>query len=102
MLKVLCAAAIVSAASSISIAAGLPSRGINGYIYRGPHGRRLYGTLLRQRRGGHERARGGFRVEVNNGNWQGVSLEGLSVVGVIRPSTPWAMSPTPSTRPSRS
>jgi hypothetical protein len=85
MLKSLYAAAVVSAATaSISIAAGLPARNINGNyiearttdVYTGPCF--ANGEIEMN---GREAV---FGWKITRGNWQGVDLAGLSVVGVIR------------------
>lgn len=84
MLKVLRAALVVSAAASISFAASVPARGVNGNyieartadIYTGPC---FANGEVEQV--GHEAV---FGWKINNGAWKGVNVAGLSVVGVVR------------------
>jgi hypothetical protein len=85
MLKVLCAAAIVSAASvSISFAAGIPSRGIDGTYIEARTADVYTGPCFANGEVAMNGREAVFGWKIHNGNWQGVSLEGLSVVGVIR------------------
>ena len=85
MLKVLGTAVVVfSAAASVSFAAGIPSRSINGNyieartadVYTGPCFANGEVEMA-----GKEAVMG---WKINHGDWHGVNLEGLSVVGVLR------------------
>ena len=85
MLKVLGTAAVVfSAAASVSFAAGIPARSINGNyieartadVYTGPCFANGEVEMA-----GKEAV---FGWKINHGDWHGVNLEGLSVVGVLR------------------
>ena len=85
MLKVLGTAVVVfSTAASVSFAAGIPSRSINGNyieartadVYTGPCFANGEVEMA-----GKEAVMG---WKINHGNWHGVNLEGLSVVGVLR------------------
>ena len=85
MLKVLGIAVVVfSTAVSVSFAAGIPSRSINGNyieartadVYTGPCF--ANGEI---EMAGKEAVMG---WKINHGDWHGVNLEGLSVVGVLR------------------
>jgi hypothetical protein len=85
MLKVLGTAVVVfSAAASVSFAAGIPARSINGNyieartadVYTGPCFANGEVEMA-----GKEAVMG---WKINHGDWHGVNLEGLSVVGVLR------------------
>ncbi len=85
MLKVLGTAVVVfSTAASVSFAAGIPSRSINGNyieartadVYTGPCFANGEVEMA-----GKEAVMG---WKINHGDWHGVNLEGLSVVGVLR------------------
>ena len=84
MLKVLGTAALVYAAASVSFAAGIPTHSVTGTyieartadVYTGPCFANGEVEL-----NGHEAV---FGWKINQGQWQGVSLDGLSVVGVVR------------------
>ena len=85
MLKVLCVGAVVSiAAASISFAAAIPTQGVNGKyieartadVYTGP----CFANGEAEQAG--REAVFGWKIE--NGQWHGVNVAGLSVVGVIR------------------
>ena len=85
MLKVLGAATLaLSAAASISFAAGLPARSVTGNyieartadVYTGPCFANGEVEMA-----GKEAV---FGWKINKGAWKGVDVEGLSVVGVIR------------------
>src|SRR5215467_9944422 len=84
MLKVLGTAAVVLAAASIASAASLPARGVTGNyieartadVYTGPC---FANGEVEQ--AGKEAV---FGWKINQGKWQGIDLDGLSVVGVFR------------------
>ena len=85
MLKVLCTAAVVSVASlSMSLAAGIPARGINGTYIEARTADVYTGPCFANGEVGMKGREAVFGWKVNNGSWEGVNLEGLSVVGVIR------------------
>lgn len=83
MLRIVCSAALLAAAS-VSFAASLPSRGVSGNyieartadVYTGPC---FANGEVEQV--GHEAV---FGWKINNGAWDGVNVAGLSVVGVVR------------------
>jgi hypothetical protein len=87
MLKVLGTAAVVLAAASVVSAASLPARGVSGNyieartadVYTGPCF--ANGEI---EMAGKEAV---FGWKINKGNWQGVDIAGLSVVGVVRSET---------------
>jgi hypothetical protein len=84
MLKVLCIAAVVLAAASVSFADGLPAHSINGNyiearsadVYTGPCFANGEVEMA-----GREAVLG---WKINKGAWQGVNIDGLSIVGVVR------------------
>jgi hypothetical protein len=84
MLKLLGSAVVTLAAASISFAAGIPTRSINGNyieartadVYTGPCFANGEVEMA-----GKEAVMG---WKINHGGWRGVNLEGLSVVAVLR------------------
>jgi hypothetical protein len=82
-MKILCTAAL-SAAATLSFAAGLPTSGISGNymeartadVYTGPCFANGEVEI-----NGREAV---FGWKINNGAWKGVNLTGLGVVGVVR------------------
>jgi hypothetical protein len=85
MLRILCTAAVVSAASaSISLAAAIPARGINGTYIEARTADVCTGPCFANGEVAMNGREAVFGWKINSGSWQGVSLEGLSVVGVIR------------------
>src|SRR5579885_733752 len=84
MLKLLGSAVVTLAAASISFAAGIPTRSINGNyieartadVYTGPCFANGEVEMA-----GKEAV---FGWKINKGSWQGVDIAGLSVVGVVR------------------
>ena len=83
-MKLLCTAAVLCAAATVSFAAGLPARSISGNymeartadIYTGPCFANGEVEI-----NGKEAV---FGWKINNGSWKGVNLAGLGVVGVVR------------------
>ncbi len=83
-MKLLCTAAVLSAAATVSFAAGLPARSLSGNymeartadVYTGPCF--ANGELEIN---GKEAV---FGWKIANGAWKGVNIAGLGVVGVVR------------------
>jgi hypothetical protein len=85
MLKVLGNAAIVlAAAASVSFAAGIPTRSINGNYIEARTADVYTGPCFANGEAEQVGREAVFGWKINNGNWHGVDLTGLSVVGVIR------------------
>jgi hypothetical protein len=85
MLKVLGTAVVVfSTVTSVSFAAGIPSRSINGNYIEARTADTYTGPCFANgeiEMAGKEAVMG---WKINHGDWNGVNLEGLSVVGVLR------------------
>jgi hypothetical protein len=84
MLKLMRMAVVVSAAASISLAAGLPARGVYGDYIEAPTADVYTGPCFANGEVEMNGKEAVFGWKIAGGTWQGVSLEGLSVVGVIR------------------
>src|SRR3974377_1179117 len=85
MLKLLGGGAFVCAlAAFTSLAAGLPARSINGNYIETRTADVYTGPCFANGEVGMAGREAVFGWKINNGEWHGVSLEGLSVVGVIR------------------
>ena len=84
MLKLMRMAVVVSAAASISLAAGLPARGVSGNYIEARTADVFTGPCFANGEVEMNGKEAVFGWKITGGNWQGVSLEGLSVVGVIR------------------
>jgi len=87
MLKVLaCAAVVLTAASTCSFAAGLHNRSINGNYIEARTADVYTGPCFANGEVGQVGNLAVFGWKINQGSWQGVSLDGLAVVGAIRAS----------------
>jgi hypothetical protein len=84
MLKLLGMAVAVSAAASISLAAGPPARGVSGNYIEARTADVFTGPCFANGEVEMNGKEAVFGWKINSGAWQGVSLEGLSVVGVVR------------------
>jgi hypothetical protein len=85
MLKVLCAAAVVSAVSaSVSLAAGIPSRTIHGNYIEARTADVYTGYCFANGEAEQVGREAVFGWRIQDGDWHGVNLAGLSVVGVVR------------------
>jgi hypothetical protein len=83
MLKLTTGAIILAAAASISFAASLPARSINGTYIEARTADVYTGPCFANGEAEINGKEAVFGWKINQGKWQGVSLEGLSVVGVI-------------------
>src|ERR1039457_715034 len=84
MLKLMRLAVVISAAASISLAAGLPARGVTGNYIEARTADVFTGPCFANGEVEMNGKEAVFGWKINSGTWHGVSLEGLSVVGVIR------------------
>src|SRR5436305_879785 len=84
MLKPLFCAAAVFAASSVSFAAGLPARTVNGNYIEARTADVYTGPCFANGEVEQVGQEAVFGWKINNGAWQGVNVAGLSVVGVVR------------------
>ena len=85
MLKVLSAAAAVWATTvSISLAAGIPARTVNGNYIEARTADVFTGACFANGEAEQVGREAVFGWKIANGDWHGVSLAGLSVVGVVR------------------
>jgi len=85
MLKVLANAAVVSTlAASICSAAGIPSRTVNGNYIEARTADVYTGPCFANGESEQVGREAVFGWKIANGEWHGVSLAGLSVVGVVR------------------
>jgi len=83
MLKVLGAAAIL-AVSSVSFAAGLPARTVSGNYIEARTADVYTGPCFANGEVEQVGQEAVFGWKINNGQWHGVDVAGLSVVGVVR------------------
>jgi hypothetical protein len=84
MLKVLGAGAVVLAGASISFAAGLPSRGVHGNYIEARTADVYTGFCFANGEVEQVGREAVFGWKIDGGEWRGVNLAGLSVVGVVR------------------
>jgi hypothetical protein len=85
MLKVLCTAVVVSAAAaSVSFAAGIPARSIRGNYIEARTADVYTGYCFANGEVEQVGREAVFGWNIKNGEWNGVDLAGLSVVGVVR------------------
>src|ERR1051325_2724805 len=84
MLRVLGTAAVVLAAASSSYAAGIPTHSINGNYMEARTADVYTGPCFANGEVGQVGNLAVFGWKVNNGSWQGVKLDGMGVVGVVR------------------
>jgi hypothetical protein len=85
MLKFVCAAGVVLAASaSISFAEGIPARSIHGNYIEARTADVYTGPCFANGEAEQVGREAVFGWSIDQGQWQGVNLAGLSVVGVVR------------------
>ena len=84
MLKVLYAAAALAATASFSLAGEFPTAGIHGTYIEARTADVYTGPCFANGEVGINGREAVFGWKVGAGSWQGVDLEGLSVVGVVR------------------
>jgi hypothetical protein len=85
MLKALCAGAVVSAlAVSISFADAIPSRTVYGNYIEARTADVFTGACFANGEAEQVGREAVFGWKITNGDWHGVSLAGLAVVGVVR------------------
>jgi hypothetical protein len=85
MLRAFCTAAVVfSAAASISFAAGIPSRSIVGNYIEARTADVYTGACFANGEAEQVGREAVFGWRIDKGEWRGVNLSGLSVVGVVR------------------
>jgi hypothetical protein len=84
MLKCLCAAGAVLAAASVSFAEGIPSRSIRGNYIEARTADVYTGPCFANGEVDQVGREAVFGWNIKQGEWNGVSLAGLSVVGVVR------------------
>src|SRR5690348_11324954 len=77
-------AAIVLAAASISLAATIPARSVNGNYIEARTADVYTGPCFANGEVEQVGTEAVFGWKINNGNWEGVNVAGLSVVGVVR------------------
>ncbi|MGA2147529.1 MAG: DUF1326 domain-containing protein [Bryobacteraceae bacterium] len=80
----LCVAAFVFSAASFSMAAGIPSRSINGNYIEARTADVYTGPCFANGEVEMNGREAVFGWKINNGYWHGVDVHGLNVVGVIR------------------
>jgi len=81
---VLSVATLAFVAASISFAEGLPARGINGNYIEARTADVYTGPCFANGEAEQVGREAVFGWSINQGQWKGVNLAGLSVVGVIR------------------
>jgi hypothetical protein len=84
MLKVLGSAVLVCAAAAAAFAAGIPANNIHGNYIEARTADVYTGPCFANAEVGLVGKLAVFGWNISKGSWQGVSLDGLSVVGVIR------------------
>jgi hypothetical protein len=84
MLRILCTTALVIATAASSFAAGKTGRSINGNYIEARTADVYTGPCFANGEVGQVGKLALFGWKVNGGSWNGVDLNGLSVVGVIR------------------
>jgi len=84
MLKLTTAAAVLAAAASFSFAVGLPAHSITGNYIEARTADVYTGPCFANGEAEINGKEAVFGWKINQGKWQGVALDGLSVVGVIR------------------
>jgi hypothetical protein len=83
-MKLLCTAAALCAAASVSSAAGLPARGLSGNYMEARTADVYTGPCFANGEVEINGKEAVFGWKINNGAWKGVNLAGLGVVGVVR------------------
>lgn len=84
MLKFTFGAAVLAASATLSFAAGLPAHSITGNYIEARTADVYTGPCFANGEAEINGKEAVFGWKINQGKWQGVELEGLSVVGVIR------------------
>jgi len=84
MLKVLATAAVVCAAASVSFAAGLPARSVNGNYIEARTADVYTGPCFANGEVEQVGQEAVFGWKISNGSWQGVDVTGLAVVAAVR------------------
>jgi len=95
MLKVLCSAAVVLAVASVSFAATLPSGNIHGNYIEARTADVYTGPCFANGEADQVGTEAVFGWKIDNGDWHGVKLAGLSVVAVIRSAHTLGLSSEP-------
>src|SRR5260370_8879750 len=83
-MKLLCTAAVLCTAATVSFAAGLPARGLSGNYMEARTADVYTGPCFANGEVEINGKEAVFGWKINNGAWKGVSLAGLGVVGVVR------------------
>src|ERR1017187_5355147 len=83
-MKLLCTAAVLCAATTISFAAGLPASGLSGNYMEARTADVYTGPCFANGEVEINGKEAVFGWKINHGAWDGVSLAGLGVVGVVR------------------
>jgi len=83
-MKLFCTAAVLSAAATVSFAAGLPSRNLSGNYMEARTADVYTGPCFANGEVEINGKEAVFGWKINNGSWKGVNLAGLGVVGVVR------------------
>src|ERR1035441_10262779 len=84
-MKLICTAVtVLSAAASVSFAAGLPARGLSGNYMEARTADVYTGPCFANGEVDINGKEAVFGWKINGGSWRGVSLTGLGVVGVVR------------------
>src|SRR5579872_5645794 len=84
MLKFTTGAILVAAAATVSFAAGLPAHSISGNYIEARTADVFTGPCFANGEVEMNGKEAVFGWKINAGKWQGVDLQGLSVVGVVR------------------
>ena len=84
MLKVLGTAAVVCTLASVSFAAGLPARSVNGNYIEARTADVYTGPCFANGEVEQVGQEAVFGWKINNGSWQGVDVTGLAVVAAVR------------------
>jgi len=84
MLRILTGAVVLSAAATVSFAAGLPARGVHGSYIEARTADVYTGYCFANGEVEQVGREAVFGWKIDSGDWHGVNLAGLSVVGVVR------------------
>lgn len=95
MLKVLCIAAVVSAVASVSFAATIPASSVHGNYIEARTADVYTGPCFANGEADQVGTEAVFGWKIDNGDWHGVKLAGLSVVAVIRSAHTLGLSSEP-------
>ena len=83
-MKLLCYAALLCAAATVSFAAGLPASGVSGTYMEARTADVYTGPCFANGEVEINGKEAVFGWKINNGAWKGVDIAGLGVVGVVR------------------